>query len=256
MPCRINRRRLWTGRIVLESRQHEFNSFATFTYANRYHFYCKVVPRTLDPRHLQLFWKRLRKERQDKFRYFAVGEYGDQTWRPHYHAALFGISMFEGDLLSRCWGFGHVHLGELTHDSAQYIAGYVTKKMTAVDDTRLNGLHPEFARMSQGIGKSAIPGVGLELTKPGGSNAILKAGDVPREIRTDGKTYPLGRYLRGKLREEVGWQPQTPQGVRLQIAHKNSLMSAHDITVSNVKRASAAASAEARVKISGSKKTL
>lgn len=250
MPCRVNRRRLWTGRIVLESRHHEHNAFATFTYAD-------PCPFELDPRHLQLFWKKLRKVHAP-FRYFAVGEYGDKTFRPHYHAALFGVSFLEGELLAQTWEHGFIHLGELNHNSAQYIAGYVTKKMTAKDDPRLEGRHPEFARMSlrPGIGRLAMTEAGRHFTESAASRGLLKMGDVPRDIQTDGKSYPLGRYLRNALREEVGWEGTTPQGVRLAISYKNSLMSAEDITASENKRAAAAASAEARVKISGSKKVL
>ena len=39
---------------------------------------------------LQRFFKRLRKA-GFKFRYVASGEYGDQSRRPHFHIALFGV---------------------------------------------------------------------------------------------------------------------------------------------------------------------
>ncbi|AXB22553.1 replication initiation protein [Lynx canadensis associated microvirus CLP 9413] len=49
---------------------------------------------TLAKRDFQLFMKRLRKAFPDqKIRYFAAGEYGSETFRPHYHAILFGLKL-------------------------------------------------------------------------------------------------------------------------------------------------------------------
>jgi len=90
MPCRFNRRRLWTARLLLEATQHENKSFITLTYND------KNAPKdhSLDPSHYKNFIKRLRKAiYPKKIRYYLVGEYGDHTQRPHYHAALFGLSL-------------------------------------------------------------------------------------------------------------------------------------------------------------------
>lgn len=136
--CRLEHARQWAVRITHEAQQHEQNSFITLTYND------ENLPEhsTLNYRHLQLFWKRLRKE-VGKFRYYAVGEYGDENNRPHYHACLFGHDWREGrtiirntpsllwthPALERCWGMGHVSVGALTFESAQYTASYVTKKL-------------------------------------------------------------------------------------------------------------------------------
>jgi len=163
MPCRINRRRLWTHRMMLESYKHAENSFLTLTYDDEH----LPARGSLDPSHTQKWLKRFRKAiAPRKVRFYLVGEYGDQSQRPHYHAALFGVGP-DGivvnneycsvpDIVSRTWGKGHVMLGSLTSASAQYICGYVTKKMTSKFDPRLNGRYPEFARMSRrpGIGSS------------------------------------------------------------------------------------------------------
>jgi len=153
LPCRLNRRRLWTHRLLLEQRCHEFSSFATLSYSDD----TIPVDGSLNPKHSQDWLKRLRFALGSArpLRYYLIGEYGDETFRPHYHAALFGLSHLEGDLLRETWGFGHTLLGTLTKESAQYICGYVTKKMTSHEDPRLGGRHPEFARMSRrpAIGK-------------------------------------------------------------------------------------------------------
>lgn len=213
MPCRLNRRRVWTHRIMLEGMLHEDNSFATLTYADD--------RRCLAPRDLQLWLKRLRKSYYgDRIRFFAVGEYGDRSERPHYHAALFGFPTCNaserviGDcpcgpcsVVRETWGFGHVMLGELSISSAAYIAGYVVKKWTRQDLPALNGRHPEFARMSRrpGIGVDALPAVASAMTP-----YLSEMSDVPIALRHGRKQLPLGRLLRGKLREAFGKDAGAP----------------------------------------------
>lgn len=205
MPCRLNRRRLWTHRLLLEQRCHEFSCFATLTYSD------DNLPEggSLRPKDMQLWLKRLRSllGAARPIRFYAVGEYGENTWRPHYHAALFGLSDLEGPLLDRSWQLGSVHVGQLTRESAQYIAGYVTKKMVDPEDPRLGGRHPEFARMSRrpGIGAGAVPVVAEALNDTHGARSIAVVGDVPQALNHGRVSLPLGRYLRRKLREEMGF---------------------------------------------------
>lgn len=220
LPCRLNRRRLWTHRLLLESQCHEFNSFWTLTYDDQH----VPVDGSLNPRHTELWLKRLRKALGPTrpVRYYLVGEYGDETFRPHYHPALFGVSHLESELVLETWSMGHVMGGTLTLESAQYIAGYVTKKMTKVGDPRLGGRHPEFARMSRkpGLGSLVVPELAELLSDHAGALAIARDGDVPMSLNHGRKSLPLGRYLRRKLREELGFetsggQPR-PEAVRLQ----------------------------------------
>lgn len=200
LPCRLNRRRLWTHRIILEAMKHEKNCFPTLTYSDE-----SLPPGgNLFPRHLVLFIKSLREAiRPNKLRYYAVGEYGDQTQRPHYHLAVFGLGPDSADLMQTYWPHGHIFMGELSLESAQYISGYVTKKMTAPDDPRLYGRYPEFARMSRkpGIGAGAIDELKDFFNSKLGQQLLMQTGDVPLALRHGGKQLPLGRYLRRKLRE-------------------------------------------------------
>lgn len=198
LPCRFNRRRLWTHRMMLESLMHEECSFLTLTYDAEH----LPAGGTLVPRDVQLFLKRLRKAvAPAALRYFFVGEYGDKTQRPHYHAALFGLGIGATDIVKEAWGLGHVMLGDLTLHSAQYIAGYTVKKMTKDSDPRLNGRHPEFARMSlrPGIGAHSMISVAQSLRNKFGANLIADSADVPTSLKHSGKNLPLGRYLRKKL---------------------------------------------------------
>jgi hypothetical protein len=199
LPCRISRRRVWVHRMMLESLCHSDSSFVTLTYAP------DQLPEgaTVVPKHTQDWLKRLRKLVGPlRLRYFLVGEYGELTQRPHYHAAVFGLAQSSQKLVEESWGLGHVLVGSLTKDSCAYIAQYVTKKMTSKADARLGGRHPEFARMS------LRPGIGarfLERVVPLLSPRVLElcGGDVPRVLRHGSSDLPLGRYLRSKLRGAV-----------------------------------------------------
>lgn len=209
MPCRINFRRIWSHRILLESLCHHSNSFLTLTYDEEH----LPIDGSLIPRHTQLWLKRFREViKPVKFRYFLVGEYGDLSQRPHYHAALFGVGPEQQDIVRETWGMGHVFLGDLTLQSAQYIAGYVTKKMTSKSDSRLNGRHPEFSRMSlrPGIGATAVPSISSSiLDSLHGCKLLSDLGDVPTSLNHGTRSLPLGRYLRQKLREEIGYEKDT-----------------------------------------------
>lgn len=211
MPCRVNRRRLWTGRLLLEAQLHDDTCFLTLTYS----------PEHLPPdgsvhvRHYQLFLKRLRKLIfPRKVRYCFVGEYGDLSERPHYHAILFGVSKLDQDVLAKAWPFGYIYVGELTKASCAYTVSYVVKAMTRGSDPRLKGRNPEFARFSlkPGLGAGAAEVFGEALTSDTGSRSVAESGDVPGSFRSDGSRYPLGRYIRSKIREASGFaEPGMPK---------------------------------------------
>lgn len=185
-------------------------------------------PSTLVPKHLQDFLKRLRRKIEPRqIRFFAVGEYGGETERPHYHAALFnmdtclyGRSRYSKlcdsccsvcDMVRDTWGHGHVYLGQVQRQSAGYLAGYVTKKMTSTDDVRLCGRYPEFARMSNrpGVGAAAME----ELARIVRDYPRFGAPDVPGALRHGDKSRPLGRYLMRQIRKHLGRDEKAPPQV-------------------------------------------
>lgn len=201
---------------MLEAYQHTDNCFLTLTYADNDQI-------ELDPEHLRNFLKRMRKDvYPQRIRFYAVGEYGDQTQRPHYHLALFGFpTCVRGqtqprrsgsccpncDRVLRLWTHGLVQLARLEPASARYVAGYVVKKMTKHDDERLEGRYPEFARMSlrPGIGATAMDEVASTLML----NNYDKP-DVPSVLQHGRAKMPLGRYLRRTLREKMGRDKNAP----------------------------------------------
>jgi len=245
LPCRINRRRLWVHRLMLEALVNPSASFVTLTYDDEH------LPDgyTLEPRDMQLFLKRFRKAVSPiAVRFFGVGEYGDLSGRPHYHLALFfsgeGASLFTPgtdaleNQVKTSWGIGLTHCGDLTFDSAAYICGYVTKKLTGKGDARLaETQHPEFARMSNrpGIGAHAIRTIAEALQIRHGWNEISKSGDVPQVLRHGAKSLPLGRYLRRKLREEMNFEDTRtpPEGLYELSLEMSALLKDHLLNTPN-----------------------
>ncbi len=91
--------------------------------------------------------------------------------RPHYHACLFGFDfpdkemwkvsngnrLYTSKILDEVWGLGHAVIGDLTFESAAYVARYILKKVTGKSaDAHYNGRRPEYVTMSRrpGIGRS------------------------------------------------------------------------------------------------------
>lgn len=93
--------------------------------------------------------------------------------------------------------------------------------MTDRNDPRLRGRYPEFRRSSQGIGRVAVPDIAKMLTSDVGADFILREGDVPAVLSHGGKKFPLGRYLRKKIREELGFKnPDAQEGWAIKASAK------------------------------------
>jgi hypothetical protein len=210
LHCRINRSRQWKWRQFMEASTHAENCFLTLTYSD------DQIPtdRMLNPRALRLFINRLRYYTHPGVRFYGVGEYGPQTRRPHYHCSVFGVSGHTvvtssrkerslAETLTKAWPAGFVHIGDFNHVTAEYVSGYITKKLT----DRKEGFEPaqpEFARMSNrpGIGATYMPLLARRLLD---TPQHWDSGDVPSELRLGGRKASLGRYLLNRLRKEVGF---------------------------------------------------
>lgn len=205
LPCRINKKRIWKHRLLLESMSHDESVFVTFTYSDEF------VPDwfTLVPEHMTNFFKKLRNRiKPKKVRYYYVGEYGSIYGRPHYHAFIFGIGLSYQKEIEESWSNrrgdkrGFVHLGTVEPASADYIVDYVTKGITKSKD---NGKRiPEFARMSRkpGIGKNETERIARKILSSKWSGEITSK--IIREITHGRRKMPLGRYLTETMRLALG----------------------------------------------------
>lgn len=195
--CARSYRQTWITRAVLESYCYEEkrNFFVTLTYSDEY----APADGQLSKRDFQLFIKRLRKQ-CGQFRYFGCGEYGKRSFRPHYHAILFGFAGTTEDI-QRCWGKGFVYVGNVTPASCAYVAKYISKKFDISWREKLEstGRTPEFSLMSR------KPGIGFPFVREV-VDGLLRSGlrTVPTVLRINGRFMVLGRYLRTKIAEMIG----------------------------------------------------
>lgn len=118
--CRLARAREWALRCTLELGSHESTRWCTLTYDEA------TLPPTLSKRDLSGFVKRVR-ARGERVRFFACGEYGERTFRPHYHAILFGLR--SEDSVTASWRKGFARVDPVSPAAISYVAGYCAKKV-------------------------------------------------------------------------------------------------------------------------------
>lgn len=159
---------------------HEDNCFITLTYDDDH------VPHdySLNYTHFQKFMKRLRKA-VGPTRFYMCGEYGETYGRPHFHACLFGFrfpdllpwrkssagfQLYRSDMLESLWQKGNCEVGEVTFESAAYIARYIMKKVNGKDAEShyemVDGATGEiYSRVPEFTHMSLKPGIGYEWFK-------------------------------------------------------------------------------------------
>lgn len=146
IPCLLNQAREKAIRCYHETKTSEDSIFLTTTYDDEH----LESPRLIYS-HFQTFMKDLRNHLQyhdpdRKIRAMVTGEYGEETKRPHWHAILFnyrpsdqprrplrttplGHSIHRSPLLQTLWSKGNTEYGEVTLDSANYVARYSAKAL-------------------------------------------------------------------------------------------------------------------------------
>lgn len=173
--CRISRAKQWAVRCWHESKLHDNNCFITLTFNDE----SVSASGSLDKCDFQKFMKRLRIRFADdvlrktgkSIRYFHVGEYGEKLGRPHHHACLFnfdfpdkvlwdtrdGIRLYRSKVLEELWPVGFSTIGEVSFESAAYVARYCVTKITGKQaDSHYDGKLPEYNSMS------LKPAIGLD----------------------------------------------------------------------------------------------
>lgn len=169
--CRMDRARSWAVRCVHEASLYEKNCFITLTFSDKF-----LEPSgSLVKADFQNFMKRLRKRfygnMKGDVRYFHCGEYGDRLGRPHHHACLFnfdfpdrvlwkvreGVRLYRSAILEQLWPVGFCTVGDVSFESACYVARYVVKKINGdLAPGHYQGRLPEYTTMSRrpGIGRA------------------------------------------------------------------------------------------------------
>lgn len=192
MICKSRKSRDWIFRLKQELQVATSAFFVTLTYSDENLLYSESGIATLHKPDFQNYIKRLRKdtvkETTDKVTYFACGEYGLKTKRPHYHAIILNTY---SPLIEKNWQSGQVHIGTVTEDSIAYTTKYIMKQNEEWEKA-LNfdkSFQREFVLMSKGIGKNYFE-------KP----AVLKyhKNNLDQNYVTDEKgfKYPIPRYYK------------------------------------------------------------
>jgi len=196
-----------------EAQYHDRLSFITLTYDQQN----EPPGGSLRPHDLWKFFKRLRKALSCPVRYFACGEYGELSARPHYHALIFGWhfpdrryykgqgsnTLYVSEQLSGLWPAGMATVGDFSYETANYVAGYVMKKVNGeaasahyavIDpDTGEILMHrvPEFIRMSR------RPGIAAKWWSDYGKEVF------PDDfVVVSGRKHPVPRYYLKRLKAD------------------------------------------------------
>jgi hypothetical protein len=205
--CRLERSRQWATRCLHEAQLHEKNCFITLTYDN------ENLPDNLSLNHrdFQLFFKRFRKSNPHiKIRYYMAGEYGSTFGRPHFHACIFGYDFHDKELfkrtasgfvlyrseeLEKLWPHGYSTIGDVTFESAAYVARYIMQKYTGEMQNgkhKINPDHYSYCDLQTGELIKLLPEYNKMSLKPGiGADWYKKYKD---------EVYPNDNVvIRGKL---------------------------------------------------------
>lgn len=194
LECRKLRVNSWYIRLLNEKNSSISANFCTFTLDDDHLDYSDNGLLTLDYSVFQRFVKRLRKldKSEKSIKYFAVGEYGEKTFRPHFHAIIFNVKDVTN--FEKSWNLGHVHIGKVQDASIFYTLKYALKtsfrsKDKDPDDDR----KPEKALMSKGLGLSFLTPEMLKHYKDDVSRPVTMLGN---------KKIGLPRYYRDKIFSE------------------------------------------------------
>lgn len=197
--CLKQRANVWALRSVYQSRESVNNMMVTLTY-DSYKYVNGIIcgENAPDPdiklskRHIQLFFKRLRKFIGDKckIKYIVCGEHGSRTNRAHYHALIFGFKfddlvpykkskrgnqIYKSASLTSLWSHGICTVDSIHINSAvsRYCTKYIAKN-TRTEDC--------FMLFSHGIGEEGL------LRDFNGKNYVV-----------EGKFYPIPKQIWNKV---------------------------------------------------------
>lgn len=187
--------------------------FLTLTYSTDYVPITKNGFMSLRSRDVQLFFKRLRKSHygysDEPIKYYAAGEYGGKTNRPHYHIILFNAQLelmfdktdlkildysdYDGAQIVQCkqWTLGTCTIGKVSHASVGYTMKYISKPKR-IPLHRNDDRRPEYAQMSKGLGISYLTEAMLEWHLSDMENRMYVN-------LTDGKKATMARYYKDKI---------------------------------------------------------
>ena len=154
-----------------------------------------------------------------KFSYYGAGEYGSQTWRPHYHFQFFGLTDEQAAFFSSEWKNGYVDcqsVSKLSSDDvvkvAQYTAKYISKTPLSFEDNEehtqaIENKNIEKSRkqgsLNYGISSNfdhikeeMLSGANVDVYDPQKAKEIIQNKTV---YHYDGNTYPIPTKIKDRI---------------------------------------------------------
>lgn len=229
--CKHKKMLEWAFRIMYETKVQDQAWFCTFTYADEH--LPVIVPRlkriirgklalglkgklipTLLRKDYDNLKKRLHKAKKGN-KYFGLGEYGEESLRPHYHMIIWNMSK---EQIESCWTKGWTTVTPVTIHRAKYVAKYSMKDEQIKPDPL--ALDP-FRTMSRGNHLNPKNGIGIQYVEDmkkyhkENLNDIGKFGDwkvsIPRYLKdkifSDEEKFEMRQkkteYTKKKFRKEL-----------------------------------------------------
>lgn len=209
LNCKRRRTSAWSIRLVKEGERSNSALFVTLTYDTQFVPITKNGFMNLSKTDLQKFFKRLRKCHENvsdakSIKYYACGEYGGKTKRPHYHIVLFNANV---EYVNRAWALnnksiGNIHIGEVSEASIGYTLKYISKA-SQIPMHKNDDRQKEFSLMSKKLGNNYLTEAMISWHKAIPSERVY----IPLK---DGKKAPMPRYFKEKLytpeeKEEIAY---------------------------------------------------
>lgn len=231
----------WSFRLNQETKVSSSACFITLTYETPP--LTETGYQTLKKEDFQNFMKRLRKQTHNKLKYYACGEYGGSTTRPHYHAIVFNLPQSyieKPEKLEKTWTHGHIHITHSNQLTIGYVAGYVLKggyTPTEEINKETGEITPdsrqkEFSLMSKKMGLNYLTPQMLQYYKSRNIGAI---------VTDNGQILSMPRYFKDKIftKEEKQKINDEWQAIRNmdfngytshqhEVAHKKQIIKQHD----------------------------
>jgi len=202
ISCIETKRSAWTFRLLQELKTSTHATFLTLTYDEAH------LPEggKLVKKDVQNYFKNVRHDAPE-LKYYAVGEYGEKSKRPHYHAIVFNVPT---SVLCKHWTDKHTEnpkgfskCGQVNQATIHYVTGYVVTKYGKIDEKTGKSLPTwtaddvkPFALMSKGLGKIYLK-----------HNTKFHKGNFTTTTRLEGgRPALLPRYYRERIFDKVEQQ--------------------------------------------------
>lgn len=221
LPCGkcaacINRKIMeWTFRLDNERINSAVTYFVTLTYNNYHVPINKYGKMELKKEHVQQFLKKLRYDhdndpeygifedhyfkcdlKNEQIRYYAVGEYGTEKKRPHYHLVMYNTG--KKSIIDN-WEYGEVDIQiPKSSQAIGYVIKYLHKRIYKITPKNVK---PEFSLMSKGIGLSYVEKMKSWHKK--NLDILYTSNETMTKI-------PMSRFYREKLFTEQERNDQIP----------------------------------------------